>query len=78
MMSEVVVAWLLLDAARLADEKLAGVAEGHPDRAFYEGKRHAAVFFARNVLPGAIHKATILSDADDSALEISDAAFASV
>jgi len=78
LMSEVVVAWLLLDAARIAEEKLAGVAEGHPDRAFYTGKRYAAVFYAKNILPGAIHKAQLLSDSDASALEIPDEAFASV
>ena len=78
LMSEVVVAWLLLDAARIAEEKLADVAEGHPDRAFYTGKRYAAVFYAKNILPGAIHKAQVLSDADSSAIEIPDEAFASL
>jgi hypothetical protein len=78
LMSEVVVGWLLLDAARIAEEKLAGVAEGHPDRAFYTGKRFAAVFFAKNILPGAIHKAQVLSDSDSSAIEIPDEAFASL
>ena len=78
LMSEVVVGWLLLEAARIAEEKLPGVAEGHPDRAFYTGKRYAAIFFAKNILPGAIHKAQVLSDSDASANEIPDEAFASI
>ncbi len=78
MLSEVVVGWLLLDAAKIAEDALPNVAEGHPDRAFYEGKRHAALFYARNILPGVAHKAQILADADSSALDIPDAAFATV
>lgn len=78
LMSEVVVAWLLLEGARIAEEKLPGVAEGHPDRAFYAGKRYAAVFYAKNILPGALHKAQVLGDSDASALEIPDAAFATI
>jgi alkylation response protein AidB-like acyl-CoA dehydrogenase len=78
MMAEVTVGWLLLDAARIAEEKLPGVAEGHPDRAFYEGKRHAAVYFARNVLPHVTHMAKVLAEGDTSAVDIPDAAFATV
>ena len=78
LMSEVVVGWLLLEAARIAEEKLPGIAEGHPDRAFYTGKRYAAIFFAKNILPGAIHKAQVLSDSDASANDIPDEAFASI
>ena len=78
MMSEVAVAWLLLDGAVLASEKLAGVAEGHPDKAFYEGKVQAALYYARTVLPGVELKAKLMGDEDRSPLEISDAAFATV
>lgn len=78
MLSEVVVGWLLLDGARIAEEKLGALAEDHPDRAFYSGKRHTALFFARNVLPGVAHKAQILAMADTSALDIDDASFATV
>jgi hypothetical protein len=70
--------WLLLEGAHIAEQRLADVAEGHPDRAFYEGKRHAALFFARNVLPGVVHKAQVLEAGDTSAIDIPDAAFATV
>lgn len=75
MMSEVAVGWLLLDAARIAEERLPHVADDHPDKAFYLGKRYAARFYAANVLPGVVHKAQILDRGDTSAIEIPDAAF---
>lgn len=78
MMSEVAVAWLLLDAARIAEEKLPTVGDEHPDKAFYLGKRYAALYYAANVLPGVLHKAQILGAADTTPIEIPDAAFASL
>jgi alkylation response protein AidB-like acyl-CoA dehydrogenase len=78
MMSETAVAWLLLDGAILADEKKKSVAAGHPDESFYSGKIAAALYYAKNVLPGVEDKARILAEEDKSALEISDAAFATV
>jgi alkylation response protein AidB-like acyl-CoA dehydrogenase len=78
MMSEVAVGWLLLDAARIAEERLPSVADDHPDKAFYLGKRYAARFFALNVLPGVVHKAQILDTGDTSAIDIPDEAFASL
>jgi alkylation response protein AidB-like acyl-CoA dehydrogenase len=78
MMSELAVAWLLLDGAVIADEKAKSVAEGHPDAAFYAGKVAAAVYYARNVLPGVEEKARQLDAEDRTALDIPDAAFASL
>jgi len=78
MMSELTVAWLLLDGARVAEEAKKNVAAGHPDLAFYEGKIAAALYYARNVLPGVEHKAQLLAEEDKTPLEISDAAFATV
>ena len=71
-------AWLLLEGAVIADEKKKGVAAGHPDAAFYAGKIAAALYYARNVLPGVEHKAQLMSDEDTSPLDIPDAAFATV
>jgi hypothetical protein len=78
MMSELTVAWLLLDAAVIADGGLKKAAAGTPDHAFYSGKIQSALYFAKNVLPGVEHKAQLLADEDKSPLEISDAAFATV
>lgn len=78
MMSELTVAWQLLEGAVVAEEAKTKVAEGHPDAAFYAGKTAAALYFARNVLPGVEHKAQLLADEDKSALDIPDAGFATV
>ncbi len=76
MMSELTVAWLLLEGAAIAQAKQKDVAPEHPDHAFYVGKIHAAIFYARNVLPAVAFKAELLGDEDKSPLEIPDAAFA--
>ncbi|MFO0554917.1 MAG: acyl-CoA dehydrogenase [Polyangiaceae bacterium] len=78
MMSELCCAWLLLDGARIASTALETVAEGDPDRAFYTGKIHVAAFFVRNVLPHAKLTAEVLGREDTSAIDIPDAAFASI
>ncbi|MFK7985418.1 MAG: acyl-CoA dehydrogenase [Sandaracinaceae bacterium] len=78
MMSEVTVAWLLLEGAAIACEKQADTAKDHPDWNFYEGKKQAAIFFAQNVLPEVIAKSKILAAGDQSALEIPLEAFATV
>jgi hypothetical protein len=78
MMSELAVAWMLLEGAVIADEKAKSVAAGHPDAAFYAGKIAAAQYYARTVLPGVEEKARQLDVEDRTALDIPDAGFASV
>ncbi len=78
MMSELTVGWLLLDQAAISLAKLDKLDASDPDRAFYEGKRHAAVYFAHNVLPDVPAAAQMLASGDKSALDIPDAAFATV
>lgn len=78
MMSEVVVGWLLLEGAAIATAKQAEVAQSHPDWAFYEGKKQAAIFFAHSVLPTVIAKSKMLQSGDTSALDIPVEGFASV
>jgi hypothetical protein len=78
MMSETAVAWLLLDAATIADAKLASLAADHPDHAFYKGKIAAAIYFAKNVLPGVATKGQIMNLEDDSALTIPEESFATL
>lgn len=78
MMAETAVGWLLLEAARIAEDAAAQLPEGHADRTFYAGKRYAAAHFARNVLPEVIAKAKIMSREDASAIEIPAEAFATV
>ncbi len=78
MMSEVAVAWLLLDGAVIAQGKLGKLAAGDPDKAFYEGKIAAATYYAKTVLPAAELRARQMADEDRSPLDISDEAFATV
>lgn len=70
MMAETTVAWLLLDGARIALDKLADLPADHDDRKFYDGKRHSAVYYALNVLPDVITKGKMMANEDRSALEI--------
>jgi len=76
MMAETTVGWLLLEGAVVAEAAAAKLAADHPDRAFYEGKRYAAQYFAQNVLPTVVTKGQLIAREDRSALEIPIAAFA--
>jgi alkylation response protein AidB-like acyl-CoA dehydrogenase len=78
MMAELAVARLLLEGAVIAHDRLPALSETHPDRAFYLGKCHAAMYFALNILPGVRHKAEIVVQADKSAVDIPEGAFATV
>ena len=78
MMSETTVGWLLLEAGVIADAAAAALPADHPDRAFYDGKRFAALYFAHNVLPGVALKAQLIAREDRSVLDIPAAAFAPV
>jgi alkylation response protein AidB-like acyl-CoA dehydrogenase len=76
MMSETTVAWMLLEGAIIADEKLAKIDAKQPDHAFYTGKVAAALYYARTVLPGVEHKAAQLAEEDRTALDVPETAFA--
>jgi alkylation response protein AidB-like acyl-CoA dehydrogenase len=78
MMSEVAVGWLLLDAAVLSEKAAAGLSESSPDRAFYEGKKWSALWYARNVLPNVEQAARLMALEDTSPMNIPDAAFSAV
>jgi len=78
MMSELCVGWLLLEQAAIAQAKSAEVAKDHPDAAFYQGKIASAVYYARNVLPSVVTRSMVIAAGDMTAIEISDAAFATV
>ncbi|MBI2390269.1 MAG: acyl-CoA dehydrogenase [Deltaproteobacteria bacterium] len=80
MMSELAVGWLLLEGAKIAHDAQAKLPEGDAgarDRAFYEGKKQAAKYYALNVVPGVKLKAELLAREDTSPLDISDDAFGS-
>ncbi len=78
MMSELTVAWLLLEGAIIADAALKKVDAKHPDQAFYTGKVLAAQYYARTCLPNVESAARAMADEDRTPIEMSAAAFASV
>ena len=73
MMSELAIGWLLLDGAEIALRSMEGLPEDSPDRAFYEGKRYEAIWFATNVLPSVAGRAETLALGDRSAIDIPEA-----
>jgi hypothetical protein len=77
MMSQLAVGWLLLEAAVLGEKALTAVTAGSPDRAFYEGKRYSAQWFARNILPSVKGQGERMGAEDSSATEMPNASFGS-
>jgi len=75
MLSEVAIGQLLLEGATIADAALGG---GSHEKAFYEGKKAAALYFARNVLPLVGAKAELIGLEDETPLQIESEAFAAV
>jgi hypothetical protein len=73
MMSETTLGWLLLEQAVVALEKLPSA--GESDKAFYEGKRYAAQYFAQIQLPRVAGTAAVIASEDTSALEVPTEAF---
>jgi alkylation response protein AidB-like acyl-CoA dehydrogenase len=75
MFSEVVIGYLLLQGGSIAQEALE---KGSTEKAFYEGKKAAALWFAHNVLPVTPSKGEVIGREDRSALDLSDESFATV
>jgi len=78
MMGATTVAWLLLEAALIAEEALQNVQNDHPDRFFYEGKIQVARFFAHNNLPLVPALGAMMQTDDDSAMAIPEEAFSTI
>jgi alkylation response protein AidB-like acyl-CoA dehydrogenase len=71
---DLLVGWLLLRQAEIALAALGGdLAER--EKAFYEGKVGAARFFARSVLPQLTAQRAIIENADNSLMDLPEAAF---
>jgi len=76
MMSELAVGWLLLDAAVVA-ERVGEKATGD-EKAFYEGKKWSALWYARNVLPNVEQAARTMATEDSSSVQITNEAFGAI
>ena len=77
LMGQVVMAWLLLWQAGVAQEKLAAPDGGGADKAFFTGKLATARYFIKHVLPEVDAVAKAIKSEDLSMMEIPDEAFAS-
>ena len=75
MMARLAVGWLLLEGASVALLAQGKLSASEPDHAFYEGKKQAALWFARNELPQVEAEAKLMMQEDASALDIPDAGF---
>jgi alkylation response protein AidB-like acyl-CoA dehydrogenase len=71
---DLLIGWLLLRQADVALNALSGEVSTR-DKAFYEGKVAVASFFARNVLPELSAGRKIVEAADNSLMDLSEAAF---
>nr|WP_042183795.1 acyl-CoA dehydrogenase [Kibdelosporangium sp. MJ126-NF4]CEL15861.1 3-methylmercaptopropionyl-CoA dehydrogenase (DmdC) [Kibdelosporangium sp. MJ126-NF4]CTQ93786.1 3-methylmercaptopropionyl-CoA dehydrogenase (DmdC) [Kibdelosporangium sp. MJ126-NF4] len=71
---DLLIGWLLLRQAEVALGALSGEVSAK-DKAFYEGKVAVASFFARNVLPELAAGRKIVEAADNSLMELDEAAF---
>ena len=73
---DLVVGWLLLRQAEVAQAALSGERElSASDRAFYTGKVAAASFFARTVLPKIAAERAIAEATDNALMDVPEEAF---
>ncbi len=75
MVSLVVCAWLILDAAVVSAKAVSGLSESDPDYYFYEGKIASARYFCRQILPVAGIRASSLALEDMSFISLKDESF---
>jgi alkylation response protein AidB-like acyl-CoA dehydrogenase len=73
-LGDLVIGWLLLRQAAIAIEALGG-SPSDKDRAFYQGKVAAAKFFAHQRFPLLAAERSIVESADNSLMELDEAAF---
>jgi alkylation response protein AidB-like acyl-CoA dehydrogenase len=72
-LAELVIGWLLIDQAALANEKLPGA--GEADRDFYTGKLAIARWYASNVLPGLSLTRELIEQGGIELMSFPDSAF---
>jgi hypothetical protein len=70
---DVVMAWMLLWRAVVADEKI--TAAKKKDKDFYDGQFKQLDFFVQSILPATLGKIEAIRNTCEAAIEISDEAF---
>jgi len=74
-LGDLVIGWLLLTHAEIAQRRLDEIDAGHPDRDFYAGKLAAARFFAATVLPRLAAERKIAEETTLDLMELPEGAF---
>src|SRR5690242_10130280 len=74
-LGDLVIGWLLLTHAEVAQARLDELAEGAADRDFYAGKLAAARFFAATVLPRLAAERTITEETTLDLMDLAEGAF---
>ena len=74
-LGDLVIGWLLLTHAEIAQRRLDDLDDGHPDHDFYTGKLGAARFFAATVLPRLAAERTIAEETSLDLMELPEGAF---
>ena len=74
-LGDLVIGWLLLTHAEIAQRRLDEIDAGHPDHDFYAGKLGAARFFAATVLPRLAAERTIAEETTLDLMELPEGAF---
>ena len=74
-LGDLVIGWLLLTHAEIAQRRLDEIDDGHPDHDFYTGKLGAARFFAATVLPRLAAERTIAEETSLDLMELPEGAF---
>ncbi len=74
-LGDLVIGWLLLTHAEIAQGKLDEIAAGAPDRDFYAGKLGAARFFAATVLPRLATERKIVEETTLDLMDLPEGAF---
>jgi len=74
-LGDLVIGWLLLTHADIAQRKLDEIAAGSPDRDFYAGKLAAGRFFAATVLPRLATERAIVEETSLDLMHLPEGAF---
>ena len=74
-LGDLVIGWLLLNQAEIAQRRLDEIAAGARDRDFYAGKLAAARFFAATVLPRLAAERKVVEETTLDLMDLPEAAF---
>jgi hypothetical protein len=74
-LGDLVIGWLLLTHAEIAQHRLDEIAADSPDRDFYTGKLGAGRFFAATVLPRLAAERKVTEETTGDLMDLPEGAF---